>query len=103
MMLHWFYPFLACLMLSGLLPLIHRRLHPRVSAAVLTANVVWTTTLAVIGIWLVAFRYLAHLSWLSVQFHWCSVIVGTHSTVSGWVGVPAVVAMLVGIVRGMRF
>ena len=102
-MIHWFHPFMACLMLSGLLPLIHRRLHPRVSAAVLTASVVWVAVVAVIGIWLLAFRYLAHLSWLSAQLQWCSVIVGGHSTVSGWVGVPAVAAMLTGIVRGVRF
>ncbi len=103
MMLHWFYPFMACLMLSGLLPLIHRRLHPRVSAVVLTASVVWITTVAVIGVWLLAFRYLAHVSWMSAQLQWCSVIVGAHSTVSSWVGVPAVAAMLTGIVRAVRF
>ncbi len=102
-MLYWFHPFMACLMLSGLLPLIHRRLHPRVSAAVLTASVVWIAMVAVIGIWLLAFRYLAHLSWLSAQLQWCSVIVGGHSTVSGWIGVPAVAAMLTGIIRGIRF
>ena len=101
--LHWFHPFMACLMLSGLLPLIHRRLHPRVSAAVLIASVVWIATVAVIGIWLMAFRYLAHLSWLSAQLQWCSAIVGAHSTVSNWVGVPAVAAMLTGFVRAVRF
>ncbi len=102
-MLHWFHPLIASLMLSGLLPLIHRRLHPRVSAAVLTASVAWISTVAVIGIWLMAFRYLAHVSWLSAQLQWCSVIVGAHSTVSGWVGVPAVAAMMTGIIRGVRF
>ncbi len=102
-MLHWFHPFMACLMLSGLLPLIHRRLNPRVSAGVLAASVVWISTVAVIGIWLVAFRYLAHVSWLAAQLQWCSMIVGAHSTVSTWVGVPAVAAMVTGVVRAVRF
>ncbi len=102
-MIHWFHPFMACLMLSGLLPLIHRRLHPRVSAAVLTASVVWVAVVAVIGIWLLAFRYLAHVSWLSAQLQWCSVIVSGHGTVSGWVGVPAVAAMVTGVLRTVRF
>ena len=102
-LIHWFHPFMACLMLSGLLPLIHRRLHPRVSAAVLAASVVWISTVAVVGIWLVAFRYLAHVSWLAAQFQWCSMIVGAHSTVSSWVGVPAVFAMIAGAARAVRF
>lgn len=102
-LLGWFQPFMVCLMLSGLLPLIHRRLHPRVSAAVLAASVVWISAVAVVGIWLVAFRYLAHISWLAAQFQWCSVIVGAHSTVSSWVGVPAVAAMITGVVRAVRF
>lgn len=102
-LLRWFHPLMACLMLSGLPPLIHRRLHPRVSAAVLAASVVWISTVAVIGIWLVAFRYLAHVSWLAAQFQWCSVIVGAHSTVPFWIGIPAVAAMLFGIVRAVRF
>lgn len=100
---HWFHPFMACLTLSGVLPLIHRRLHPRVSAGVLAASVVWISIVAVIGIWLVAFRYLAHVSWLAAQFKWCSVIVGAHSTVSSWIGLPAAAAMLTGIVRAARF
>ena len=103
MLLHWFHPFMACLMISGLLPLIHRRLHPRISAAVLTASVVWITTVAVLGIWLVAFRYLAHISWLAAQLQWCSVIVGAHNTVPSWLGVPAVAAMMMGVVRAVRF
>ena len=102
-MLYWLHPFMACLMLSGLLPLIHRRLHPRVSAAVLTASVVWVATVAVIGIWLLAFRYLAQVSWLAAQLQWCSPIAGAHNTVSNWLGVPAVAAMLTGIVRAARF
>ena len=102
-LLRWFHPFVACLMLSGLLPLIHRRLHPRVSAVVLAASVVWISTVAVIGIWLVALRYLAHISWLADQFQWCSKIVGAHSTVSMWVGLPAVAATITGIVRAVRF
>lgn len=102
-MLHWFHPFMACVMLSGMLPLIHRRLQSCVSAAVLTASVVWIAAVAVIGIWLVALRYLAHLSWLSAQLQWCSAIVGAHGKVSNWVGVPAVAAMLAGIVRVLRF
>ncbi len=103
MMLHWFHPFIACLMLSGLLPLIHRRLHPRVSAAVLTASAVWIAAVGVIGIWLVAFRYLAHVSWLSAQLQWCTAIIGAHSTVSSWVGMPAVAAMAIGVIRAVRF
>ncbi len=102
-LLHWFHPFMACLMLSGLPPLIHRRLHPRVSAAVLAASVVWISMVAVVGIWLVAFRYLAHISWLAAQLQWCSAIIGAHSTVSSWVGVPAVAAMLTGVLRAARF
>ena len=102
-LLHWFHPFMACLTLSGLLPLIHRRLHPRVSAAVLAASVVWISTVAVIGIWMIAFRYLAHVTWLAAQFQWCSVIVGAHSTVPSWIGLPAVAAWLAGIVRVVRF
>lgn len=102
-LLRWFHPFMACLTLSGLLPLIHRRLHPRVSAAVLAASVVWISTVAVIGIWLTAFRYLAHVSWLAAQFQWCSVIVGAHNTVPSWIGLPAVVAWIAGMVRVVRF
>ena len=102
-LLGWFHPFIVCLMLSGLLPLIHRRLHPRVSAAVLAASVVWISAVAVVGIWFVAFRYLAHLGWLAAQFQWCSVIIGAHSTVSRWVGVPAIAAMITGVVRAVRF
>lgn len=102
-MLHWFHPFIVCLMLAGLVPLIHRRLHPRVSAAVLTASVIWVATVAVIGIWLIAFRSLAQFSWLSALLRWCSPIAGAQTTVSNWLGVPAVAAMLTGIVRSARF
>lgn len=102
-LLPWFHPFMACLMLSGLLPLIHRRLHPRVSATVLAASVVWISSVAVIGIWLMAFRYLVHVSWLSAQLQWCTAIVGAHNTVSSWVGVPAVLMLMIGVVRAVRF
>ena len=102
-MLHWFQPLVACLMLAGLLPLLHRRLHPRVSAVVLAASVVWITTVAVVGIWLLAFRYVAHVSWFAAQLQWCSVIVGAHGTVSAWVGIPAVGASFAGLVRASRF
>lgn len=102
-MLRWFQPLLVCLTLAGLLPLIHRRLHPRVSAVVLAANVVWISTVGVIGIWLLSLRYLAHVRWLADRFWWCSMIVSEHGTVSKWVGLPAAAATLAGIVRAVRF
>ena len=102
-MLRWFQPLLVCLTLAGLLPLIHRQLHPRVSAVVLAANVVWISTVGVIGIWLLSLRYLAHVRGLADRFWWCSMIVSEHGTVSKWVGLPAAAATLAGIVRAVRY
>lgn len=98
-----FSPLLVCVALSGLLPLVHRRLRPRMSAAVLAANVLWISVVSLLGIWFVSLRYLTHLGRLVDQLPWCSSMVGTHDSVPGWLGFPAFMVAVIGAVRFRRF
>lgn len=98
-----FMPFAICLAFTGFLPLVHRRLLPRVSAVVLAANVFWVTVVAVLGTWFVALRYLTHVSWLADQLRWCSKVIGVHDQVPVWLGFPATCLALVGTLRFARF
>lgn len=98
-----FGPFAVCLALTGFLPLVHRRLRPRVSAAVLAANVFWVSLVSVVGIWFVSLRYLTHVSWLADQLRWCSKMIGGHDKVPVWLGFPSTALALLGVVRIKRF
>lgn len=98
-----FTPLLVCVALSGLLPLVHRRLQPRISAAVFAANVLWISVVSLLGIWFVSLRYLTHIGWLVEFIPWCSSMLGTHAPVPGWVGFPALLAAVVGALRFRRF
>lgn len=98
-----FAPFAICLAFSGFLPLVHRRLRPRLSAAVLGANVLWVSIVAVLGSWFMALRYLTHISWLADQLRWCSKMIGQHDQVPWWLGLPSMIFAVVGAVRIKRF
>lgn len=77
----------------------HRRLPPVVAARAVTITLAVVAMAAVPTVWIVAFGFVSHLPVLGGRLDWCAEAVGVNGPVPFWVGVPAVMVSVAGVVR----
>ena len=77
----------------------HRRVRPRVSAALLTGGILGVTAAVVPTLVVLAVGYLAHLPMLGGGFEWCRAVLGFHAEVNPWLGAAATGVLAIGGVR----
>jgi Zn-dependent protease with chaperone function len=95
-------PLLAALSLVGALTTMYRRLSPERSARVLTASVVLILAAAIPTVVILGLSFLTHLPLVGNGMQWCSELVGVHDAVPAVLGLPAIVAIIAGTIRGAR-
>jgi len=81
---------------------IHRRLPPKRAAQLLAVTLVVVLGAAVPTIFILSLGFLTHIPLLGTGFKWCAEIFGTHERVSPWVGLPATVASIAGVVGAVK-
>jgi hypothetical protein len=95
-------PLLAALSLVGALTTMHRRLSPERSARILTTSVVLILAAAIPTVLILGLSFLTHLPLVGNGMQWCSELVGVHDDVPAVLGLPAIVAIIAGTIRGAR-
>ena len=92
-------PLIAAIGLAIVVTTSHRRLPPVVAARTVTITLAVVTMAAVPTVWIVAFGFVAHLWLLGGRLDWCAEAVGVGAPVPFWVGVPAAIIAVAGVVR----
>lgn len=92
-------PLIAAIGLAIVVTTSHRRLPPVVAARTVTITLAVVTMAAVPTVWIVAFGFVAHLWLLGGRLDWCAEAVGVGTPVPFWVGVPAAIIAVAGVVR----
>ena len=92
-------PLVVSVGLAILVTTSHRRLPPVVAARAVTITLAVVTMAALPTVWIVSFGFVAHLSPLGGRLDWCAEAVGLGAPVPFWVGVPAVMVSLAGVMR----
>jgi hypothetical protein len=77
----------------------HRKLPPRLAAALLALTIASLTIAVVPALLLVALGWLTHQSILDGALTWCRHALGAHGEIPAWIGVPAAVVLGVSAVR----
>jgi hypothetical protein len=77
----------------------HRRLPPVVAARAVTTTLAVVAAAAVPTLWIVSIGFVAHLPVLGGRLDWCADAFGVHDPIPSWVGVPALVVSIAGVVR----
>lgn len=102
MSLSLFLPVLLSAVVAMLVAAVHRRLPPVTAARATTASVVVVAAAAIPTVWIVALGYLAHVPFLEGRLDWCVEAFGVHDPIPPWIGVPAVMLAIAGLVRAQR-
>ena len=92
-------PLIVAIGLAIVVTTSHRRLPPVMAARAVTISLAVITLAAVPTLWIVAFGFVAHLSLLGGRLDWCAEAVGLGSPVPAWIGMPALILAVVGVVR----
>ncbi|MDP2325021.1 MAG: hypothetical protein Q8N51_13470, partial [Gammaproteobacteria bacterium] len=92
-------PMIVAIGLAIVVTTSHRRLPPVLAARAVTITLAVVTMAAVPTVWIVAFGFVAHLSLLGGRLDWCAEAVGVGAPVPFWVGLPAVMVSVAGVVR----
>ena len=92
-------PLIVAIGLAIVVTASHRRLPPVVAARTVTITLAVVTMAAVPTVWIVAFGFVAHLALLGGRLDWCAQAVGVGAPVPFWVGVPAAIVTVAGVVR----
>ena len=77
----------------------HRRLPPVVAARAVTTTLAIVATAAVPTLWIVSLGYVSHLPLLGGQLDWCAEALGVHDPIPTWIGAPALLLSIAGIIR----
>jgi Zn-dependent protease with chaperone function len=77
----------------------HRRLPPVVAARAVTITLAVVAAASVPTLWIVSLGYVTHLPLLGGRLDWCADALGVHDPIPGWIGVPAMLLSIAGIVR----
>jgi Zn-dependent protease with chaperone function len=80
----------------------HRRLPPALATRFVTIALVVLLVAALPTVLIVAVSFLAHAPVVGIGFEWCAHAIGVHGSVPPWIGVPALVLVVVGLVRAGR-
>jgi Zn-dependent protease with chaperone function len=81
---------------------IHHHLPPKRAAQILALTLVVVLGAAVPTIFILSLGFLTHVPLLGSGLKWCAEAFGTHERVSPWVGLPATVASIMGLVGAIR-
>jgi len=92
-------PLIAAVFVALLLTTTHRRLPPVVATWMVTVTLAVVAAAAVPTMWIVSLGYLAHLPFVGGQLQWCAEAFGVHERIPEWIGVPALLLTVVGLVR----
>lgn len=92
-------PLIVAIGLAILVTATHRRLPPVVAARAATITLAIVAAAAVPTVWIVSFGFVAHLSVLGGWLEWCAEAIGVNDPVPFWVGVPALMVSVAGVVR----
>ena len=92
-------PLIVAVGLAIVVTMSHRRLPPVLAARAVTITLAVVAMAAVPTVWIVAFGFLIHLPVLGGRLDWCAEAVGVNGPVPFWVGVPAVMVAVAGVVR----
>ena len=92
-------PLIVAVGLAIVVTTAHRRLPPVVAARAVTITLAVVAMAAVPTVWIVAFGFVIHLRVLGGRLDWCAEAVGVNGPVPFWVGVPAVMVSVAGVVR----
>lgn len=95
-------PLLAAATLALVATATHHRLPPRLAARCITLSLVLVMVGALPTLLVIAASFLTHVPFLGAGLQWCAHTFGFHATVPAWVGVPAVVLVVVGAIRMVR-
>lgn len=77
----------------------HRRLPPVVAARAVAITLAVVAAAAVPTLWIVSLGYVAHLPLLGGRLDWCAKTFGVHDPIPAWIGAPALMLSIAGIVR----
>ena len=77
----------------------HRRLPPIVAARAVTITLAVVAAASVPTLWIVSLGYVTHLPLLGGRLDWCAEALGVHDPIPGWIGLPAILLSIAGIVR----
>jgi len=92
-------PLAAAVLVALLLTTMHRRLTPLVATWVVTVTLAVVTAAALPTLWILSLGYVTHLPVIGPRLQWCAAALGVHAEVPSWLGVPAVLLTITGIVR----
>lgn len=92
-------PLSLALLLAALVTASHRRLPPLVATRAVTVTLAVVAAAAVPTLWIVSLGYLAHVPLFGGRLQWCAEAFGVHDPIPWWLGVPALVLAIVGLVR----
>ena len=92
-------PLIVAVCLAIVVTTSHRRLPPVVAARTVTITLAVVAMAAVPTVWIIAFGFVTHLPVLGGRLDWCAAAVGVNGPVPFWVGVPAVMVSVAGVVR----
>lgn len=92
-------PLVLALALAVVVTATHRRLPPVVATRAVTVTLAAIAGAAVPTVWIVSLGYLAHAPFLHGRLRWCAEAFGIHEPIPGWLGAPALVLAVAGLVR----
>lgn len=77
----------------------HRRLPPVIAARAVTITLAVVATASAPTFWIVSLGYVTHLPLMGGRLDWCAEALGVHDPIPGWIGVPAMLLSIAGLVR----
>lgn len=96
------FPLLVTLAVAGIATSAHRRLPPKLATRFVTVALVLVVVAALPTALVVAMGFLAHVPVVGVGFQWCAQVIGLHSAIPAWIGLPVVALLAVGSLRTVR-
>lgn len=92
-------PLIVAIALAVIVTASHRRLPPVVAARAVTITLAVVAAAAVPTLWIVSVGFVTHLSVLGGRLDWCAAAIGVHDPVPAWIGAPALLLTIAGVVR----
>lgn len=81
---------------------LHRRVRPRLSAALLTGGIVAVAAAVLPTLLILSIGFLVHLPMLGGGLEWCKDVLGFHASVNPWLGTAASGLLALGTFRSAR-
>ncbi len=96
------FPLMVTVGIAVLATSVHRRLPPRLATRFVTVALVLVVLAALPTALVIAMSFLAHAPFIGIGFQWCAQALGLHSSVPTWLGLPAVMLLVIGGLRSTR-